>query len=157
MEITLRRYRADDINAVVSLFRDTIHTINSKHYSKAQVNAWAPDIINAEKWGAKLLEHYTIIAECNNTICGFGDIDATGYFDHLFVHKDFQGVGVATKIVGVIEAYALSCGFKAITVAVSITAKTYFLKQGYEIVTPQQVTYNGEVFTNFAMIKKLSS
>jgi putative acetyltransferase len=155
MYITLRMYRADDIDSVVALFRDTIHTINKKDYSEAQVNAWAPAIINSEKWGAKLLEHHTVIAECNTTICGFGDIDATGYFDHLFVHKDFQGLGIATKIVRAIEDHAALSGFKTITVAVSITAKTFFLQQGYEIVTPQQVTYNGEVFTNYAMKKEL--
>lgn len=155
MDIKLRKYRAEDIDNVVSLFRDTIHAINRKDYSEAQVNAWAPAIINSEKWGAKLLEHHTVIAECNSAICGFGDIDATGYFDHLFVHKDFQGLGIATKIAGAIEDYAVVSGFKTITVAVSITAKTFFLKQGYKIVTPQQVTYNGEVFTNFAMKKEL--
>ena len=26
--------------------------------------------------------------EKNNIIVGFGDIDDTGYFDHLFTHKD---------------------------------------------------------------------
>ena len=153
MEITIRRYRAQDLSAIVTLFKETIHAINSKDYTQDQINAWAPEHIDAEKWGVKLLQHHTLVAESGGIICGFGDIDNTGYFDHLFVHKDFQGCGIAKKIVAAIEAHARQQDFKIITVAVSITAKTFFLKQGYTIVNPQQVSYNGQLFTNFWMKK----
>lgn len=152
--ITLRNYKAEDITPVVNLFRDTIHTINAKDYTKDQLNAWAPEHIDAERWGVKLSQHYTLIAECNGIICGFGDIDDTGYFDHLFVHKDYQGQGVATKIAVAIEEYAQKKGFTIITVAASITAEPFFLKRNYTIVREQQVVYNGQTFTNYFMEKR---
>lgn len=153
MEVLLRHYTAADINSIIELFRGTVHTVNKKDYTEAQLNAWAPQNIPAEKWNEKLLSHYTIVAECNGQLCGFGDIDTTGYFDHLFVHKDYQGCGVATKIVTAIETHALEQDNKRITVNVSITAKPFFLKQGYSIVKEQSVVHNGETFTNYAMEK----
>lgn len=156
MEIILRNYRDGDAINIAALFRDTIHTVNTRDYTPEQINAWAPATINVDKWAVKLAEHYTVIAECNGEMCGFGDMDNTGYFDHLFVHKDHQGKGIASRIVKGIESYAVKKQFPVITVAVSITAKPFFLKQGYVIVKQQEVTYNGAVFTNFLMKKDMA-
>lgn len=155
-EIVLRKYRADDLPAVIALFRGTVHGINSKDYTPEQINAWAPVTIDGERWGVKLLEHYTVVAEIDNVLCGFGDIDDAGYFDHLFVHRDYKGRGIATEIVKAIEAYAIQSAIANITVAVSITAKSFFLKSGYSVVTQQEVEYNGQRFTNYAMIKNMN-
>ncbi len=152
--ITLRNYKTEDISPVVNLFRDTVHTINAKDYTEDQLNAWAPEHIDAELWSVKLSQHYTLIAECDGVICGFGDMDDTGYFDHLFVHKDYQGQGIATKIAAVIERYAQKKGFTIITVAASITAQPFFLKRGYTVVREQKVEYNGQTFTNYFMEKR---
>lgn len=155
MQIILRTYKPEDLAQIVTLFRDTIHTVNVKDYSADQINAWAPETIDAEKWGTKLLEHYTVVAEYNSVICGFGDLHNNGYLDHLFTHKDYQGRGVATKIVKAIEVQAKILHLKKIFVHVSITAKTFFIKQGYTLITPQEVHYNDQVFTNFVMEKNL--
>ncbi|MFL9845683.1 GNAT family N-acetyltransferase [Flavobacterium rhizosphaerae] len=155
MDVLIRRYNADDLPDLVQLFRDTVHAINAKDYTPEQLNAWAPATIDAERWGQKLLAHYTLVAKINGVLCGFADIDDTGYFDHLFVHKNYQGKGIAGKLVAAIEAHALQNSYKRITVAVSITAKTFFLQKGYTIISPQQVPYNGQVFTNYFMDKKI--
>ena len=139
---------------VINLFRDTVRAINIKDYTEAQTLAWAPDIISVDKWKEKLLDHYIVVAECNTVICGFGDIDATGYFDHLFVHKDYQRQGIAKQIVVAIEEYAKQKEIGLITVSASITAKPFFIKQGYQIVREQSVYYNGQMFTNFFMEKR---
>ncbi|OIQ22532.1 MAG: GNAT family N-acetyltransferase [Flavobacterium sp. MedPE-SWcel] len=156
MEITLRNYKPEDITSIVTLFRGTVHMVNAKDYSQDQINAWAPEDIDVEKWKGKLLRHHTVVAECNGVICGFGDIDDTGYFDHLFVHKDYQGCGIATQIVAAIESYAKQEKFKVITVAVSITAKPFFLSKGYIVVKEQEVEYKGQKFINFSMKKEMS-
>lgn len=156
-EIVVRKYRADDLLNLVELFRGTVHAVNSKDYTQEQIDAWAPANINAERWGVKLLQHYTVVAEIDNVMCGFADIDDTGYFDHLFVHKDYQGRGIATELVKAIEAFAVQSAVDAITVNVSITAKPFFLKRGYVVVTPQEVEYNGQRFTNYAMKKDIEA
>ncbi|WP_348679167.1 GNAT family N-acetyltransferase [Flavobacterium coralii] len=155
MEIKLKPFKAEDAPAIVALFRNTVRTVNVQHYNEAQIKAWAPDVIYEDKWAEKLLKSHTVVAWHNDTLCGFGDIDATGYLDHLFVHKDYQGCGVATLIEKEIEKHARNQGHSVITVAASITAKPFFLKKGYRAVREQQVTFNGQVFTNFFMEKVL--
>lgn len=155
MKITIRPYSPDDLIHIITLFRNTIHAVNSKDYTPEQLNAWAPQNIDAERWGARLLEHYTVVAECDTVICGFGDLHENGYLDHLFTHKDYQGMGVATKIVNAIETQAKITGVAKIVVHASVTAKSFFLQKDYSVVNPQEVHYNGEVFTNYVMQKNL--
>ncbi|MFP9114160.1 GNAT family N-acetyltransferase [Flavobacterium sp. RHBU_3] len=153
--VKLRPFVAEDIYDVVSLFRDTIHFVNAKDYTIEQLNAWAPAQIDGARWCAKLVEHFTVVAESGGVICGFGDLHDNGYFDHLFVHKDYQGIGVGSLIVREIERSAVAKGIPVLEVHVSITAKTFFLNKGYVIETEQQVEYNGQLFTNFRMKKQL--
>ncbi len=85
----------------------------------------------------------------NDIIIGFGDIDKTGYLDRLYVHKDYQGKGVATTICNKLEKEVQG---KIFTHA-SITAKTFFEKRGYKVVKEQQVERQGVILINYVMEK----
>ena len=61
----------------------------------------------------------------NEVIVGFGDIDKTGYLDHLFVHADYQGKGIATAVCNQLEQAVQG----DITTQASITAKPFFWKK----------------------------
>ena len=94
----LRKYKPTDCKVITELFYNTVHTINLIDYSKEQANVWAAGNVDLEKWNDSFSEHYTIIAEIDKTIVGFGDIDKYGYLDRLYIHKDYQRQGVATAI-----------------------------------------------------------
>ena len=67
--------------------------------------------VDLEKWNQSFLEHYTVIAEEENGITGFGDISDTGYLDRLYVHKAYQHQGIASAICDELEHYAgQQCG-----------------------------------------------
>lgn len=151
--MTLRKYRPSDCEEIIKLFYQTVHTINSADYSPEQLNVWATGNENPDVWNKSLSEHYTVVAEENNTICGFGDIDSTGYLDRLYIHKDFQRQNIASQICDVLEKSVVS---DRITVHASITAKPFFLKRGYITVKEQQVIRNGISLTNFVMEKTIS-
>ena len=43
----LRRYRPEDCPSMAALFFDTVHTVNARDYTPAQLDAWAdgtPDL-----------------------------------------------------------------------------------------------------------------
>ncbi len=65
------------------------------------------------------------MAEESDVIIGFGDLDATGYLDRLYVHKDYQGIGVATTIASELENYAQENHISIVTTNASITAKPF--------------------------------
>jgi putative acetyltransferase len=102
-----------------------------------------------------LLENISYVAEYNNLIVGFGDLTVQGYLDRLFVHKNFQGQGIAAAIMERLESRGKALKIKEITTASSITAKPFFEKVGFAVVKEQHVEVRGEMLTNFVMKKFL--
>ena len=153
----IRLYRKEDCREIIQLFYDTVHFVNARDYTESQLAAWAPpvDQINFVVWDKSLSEHYTVVAEDNNMIVGFGDMDSTGYLDRLFIHKDFQKQGIASKICNELEQYAKDKGYSFVGTEASITAKPFFVKYGYQVIEEQQVERNGQFLMNYLMLKNL--
>lgn len=84
-----------------------------------------------------------------NKIVGFGDMDKTGYLDRLYVHKDYQRKGIASKICDELEKPF----HPSYTTHASITAKPFFEQRGYTVVKEQQVERGGILLKNFVMRK----
>lgn len=151
----IRRYKTEDCPEIIQLFYDTVHTVNVKDYNPDQLDAWASKDDDISKWDKSLSANYTIVLESDSIIIGFGDLDSTGYFDHLFVHKGFQSQGIATLIVNEIERYARKNNILIITTEASITAKPFFIKRGYRVIQQQTVERKGQMLINFLMRKQL--
>ena len=146
----IREYQSSDCEELTKLFYNTVHTVNAKDYTEEQLDAWATGQVDLEKWNLSLQEHYSIVAVENGIIVGFGDIDKTGYLDHLFVHADYQRKGIATAICDQLEQFIK----KNITTHASITARPFFEKRGYNVKKEQQAERMGVFLTNYVMIKE---
>lgn len=153
----IRKYRSQDTPEIVQLFYDTVHTINKKDYTSEQLEVWAPKISqeNIEHWKTSLTQNRTYVAEINGKIVGFGDISPTGYLARLYVHKDFQGQGIASALVQILEKEAKTLGVSEITTHASITAKPFFERRGYRVIQEQQVTRSGVTLINYSMSKRV--
>lgn len=154
----LRKYKSDDCLKLLKLFYDTVRTVNKKDYNDKQLSVWAPDNYIEEKydiWQKSLSENFTIIAEKNGDIVGFGDIEKNGYLNRLFVHKDYQHRGVASSIVKELEKYAEKICICTIITEASITAKPFFVRMGYTLIKEQQVEKKEILLTNYVMEKKI--
>ena len=144
----IREYQSSDCKELAKLFYNTVHTVNAKDYTEEQLDAWATGQVDLNKWAQSLREHYSIVAVENEMLVGFGDIDESGYLDHLFVHADYQGKGIGTMICNRLEQ---AVSGNIITHA-SITARPFFEKRGYRVVKEQQVERQGVFLTNFEMV-----
>ena len=179
----LRKYHPSDCAALAALFYETIHTVNARDYPQEQLDAWADGHVDLDAWNESFLAHNTYVAvqECvdaddidsrasdstdtapgktggspaNALIIGFGDMDDTGYLDHLFVRWDCQGRGVATALCDALEEHCRDLGLAAVTVHASKTALPFFLHRGYRVEREQQVPVRGQVLANYAMHKEL--
>lgn len=149
----LRTYQPKDCAALAELFFQTVHTVNSKDYTKAQLNAWATGNIDLLAWNESFLKHNTILAETGETIAGFGDMDDSGCIDRLFVHRDYQNKGIATAIAEELERQAVLHGIYIFTTYASITAKPFFELRGYRVVRENTVVRGNITLTNFTMKK----
>lgn len=150
-KIVIRKYRPEDCAEMAELFYNTVHTINAKDYSKEQLDVWASGKIDLKEWDRSFQEHYSVVVTENGTIIGFGDIDDTGYLDRLYVHKNYQRVGIGTTICNELECSVYA---ESITTHASITSKAFFENRGYQVVKKQQVERQGIYLTNFVMMKK---
>lgn len=150
----IRAAKEEDIPQVIRLFTETILSVNLKDYSSEQTAAWAARGQAYHKWLERMSDHYFIAAFENDTLVGFSTLRPDGYLNHLFVHKDFQGRGVATLLVNEIERQATSLGIKSINTDASITAKPFFENKDF-VVIQQQTVDMGVKLTNYRMNKHL--
>lgn len=148
--IHIRKYNDNDFAAVSELFFDTVHTVNAADYTAEQLFAWAPDARALQTRRADLLLQKTLIAETDGNISGFGSIDKLGYLDLLFVRKNFLRRGVATALCAELEK-----DFAVIHTHASVTAKPFFEKRGYVVISEQEVERRGIQLINYAMLKQI--
>ena len=151
-DITLRPYRPGDAAVLARIFYETIHAVNIRDYTQAQVDAWATGTVDEGRWEREMLERCTVIAQCAGQITGFGDMTQEGYLDRLFIHKDFQGCGIATAICDALEGQVAAPCF---TTHASITARPFFESRGYRVVKAQTIERRGVKLNNFIMEKEM--
>lgn len=145
----LRRYHPSDCKEVTELFYNTVHIINARDYTNEQLDAWATERVDLEKWNESLQKNCSLVAIDNGIIVGFGDIDKDGYLNRLFVHAEHQSKGIATAICNQLEKVARG----NVTTCSSITAKPFFEKRGYKVIKKQTVERQGIILINFYMKK----
>ena len=154
--ITIRVALNTDIEEIQSLYRNTVLVINRRDYSQAEVEDWASCGDDLSKIEDMIKTHYFIVAvNRQSEIVGFSSITPQGYLHSMFVHKDFQGKGIATMLLEEIERYAITAGIVRITSEVSLTARPFFEKKGYVVEGEQKRKANQLSLTNFRMAREV--
>lgn len=152
----LRQALKEDLPAITALFRDTVRHVNSRDYSPEQIAAWSSAADNSDCWEDKLVTQYFVVAtDQQGNIQGFGSITPQGYFDTIYVGKDNQRQGIAKAIIESLMHYARTQNVGIVTSEVSITARPFFERFGFEWVHTQQKPFAGSVFTNYMMRRTL--
>ncbi|AWB43123.1 GNAT family N-acetyltransferase [Paenibacillus sp. CAA11] len=154
----IRKFQGTDIDQIITLFYETVHTVNRQDYSPEQLEAWASrseEQQRHENWLQSLSTNISYVAQEDRQIVGFADINRQGYLDRLFVHKDYQGQGIASALVDVLESEARKLNMTEIDTDASMTAKPFFEHKGYRVVQSQTVQRRGVELQNFRMRKSL--
>lgn len=148
----IRQYNPSDCESITRLFYNTVHTANAVDYTEEQLAVWATGKEDVVAWNKRFLASYTLVAEANGQIVGFGNIDGSGYLDMLYVDCKYQRSGVATALCNRLEN---RCAADCIKVHASVTAKGFFEKRGYTVVKEQYVQRSGVLLKNFVMKKQI--
>ena len=154
----IRTLDEKDIPQMKDLFRTTVLNVNARDYTEEEVKDWASCGDSETRWRELLAGNQYVGAfnECN-VLVGFSSMNKDGYLNSMFVHKDFQHRGIATQLLSEVEQIAGQYGVRYITCEVSLTARTFFEKKGYEIVKIQNYKANRLELTNFVMRKVLNN
>ena len=153
----IRRATINDVDAVRTLFYETITEINAKDYSPEQIVVWAGGYNNTENWKNKIIEQNFFVAENKNEILGFGSITTKGCLDLLYVHKNHQREGIASALLKRIGLLAANLEISEILADVSITAKPFFLKKGFKVREEYIKQHKGVDFKNTIMYKEIKN
>ena len=157
MTIKIRKYNTKDLYDIAHIYFDTIHIINARDYTTEQINAWVPYRNNYEKWSEKLDKTQPLIATINDKVVGFAEFEKNGHIDCFYVHYEFQRRGIGSALINEIKNIAINLPINKIYAEVSITAKDFFIKMGFNIVKEQTVIIGKVELRNFVMESKLTS
>lgn len=142
-----------DLPQIEKLFKESILKTCVKDYTPQQRKAWSSKPNN---WGGEKLEgQYFLVAKSDGKILGFASLKGNDLLDFMYVHKDFQRMGVAKKLYGEIEKMAVSQNAKTLKSEVSITARPFFEKMGFKVITRQTKVLEAVKIDNFKMKKTL--
>lgn len=157
MKIRLRKFATSDTAVLLALFYDTVHEINRKDYSEEQCDAWAPSRSEGlGMWRERLASSKTVVAFARKQIVGFGNLERDrSRIGMLYVHKDFQGKGVASVLLKKLEKRLRKRDVKVASVEASIMARPFFEKRGYKVIHENRKMLNGQEFIITIMNKDL--
>ena len=151
----IRKALPEDVDVVSRLFRKTIKTVNAPNYDPIQLKAWSAKYEDQGWWMERIRSDYFVVAEDQNRIMGFCSVNPKGSLDLLYVHKDFQGNGVGSALLAEIDKYFSNLNVREIISEVSITAKPFFEKMGFNHTHRQVRNLDGVEIRNIVMRKKI--
>jgi putative acetyltransferase len=151
----IREFRKEDIRAVMMLHHGTVNTINSAHYSEKQRTAWSMKTRDPERSSEGLLSRLSYVAEEDGTILGFASGNRKGEVTSVYTSVDSQGKGAGSKLLARLEAEMKKEGVVESYLDSTITAHTFYQKQGYKDSHEHMKDLAGEKFQIYHMKKKL--
>lgn len=151
--INLRRYVTEDLDAVIEVFQRAIREVACRDYDPMQIAAWSQ--VDRDAWEPWRLTRPTWVAVDGLKVVGFSDLEADGHLDMMFVHPDYQDMGVASRLLRQVETAAAEQGLTRIFTEASHTARPFFARRGFVLDAEQVVGKRDARMTNFRMHKML--
>jgi putative acetyltransferase len=155
--IDLHHFQPGDEAALHAVFHASVHGLTSRHYSRAQCEAWSPLQHDPAQWAERMQANRPFIARGAGSaaVAGFADLQADGYIDQFFVAPAFAGQGVARALMAHLHAQAAQRGLARMWAHVSLTAEAFFAAQGFVVQERREVERAGVVLRNALMQKIL--
>lgn len=131
MEIVIRPATAADAEAVHKIVLQALRETNARDYPSSVIERLIltlPDKVasNLETWCA-------FVAIVNGRVVGTGSLNGQTVTS-VYVHPDYQGRGIATKLMDEVENAANAQSQRTLSVQSSVTAKTFYAKRDFKIV-----------------------
>ncbi len=147
----IRRYQEGDQVAIARIYGEAIRRIASKDYNPTQLDAWAGTKPDMAKWKGRCERKKPFVKTIGGEVVGFIELDDDGHIDCTFVDPDFSGKGIMSGIMDAVKIEAVHQGSARLFAEVSITARPFFERQGFEFVRDHEAVIDGIALKNFIM------
>jgi GNAT superfamily N-acetyltransferase len=130
MEIVIRLAAAADAEAVHNIVLQALRETNARDYPPSVIDRLVtlPD---------KVASHLTIwcafVALVDGQVVGTGSLNGQTV-SAVYVHPDYQGRGIGTKLMDAVENAATAQSQGALSVQSSVTAKPFYTRRGFRVV-----------------------
>jgi putative acetyltransferase len=153
--LVIRQGQHNDITEMQKLFVDTVTTICKADYASDQISAWISGVDNKQRWEDILTKQFVLLAQLADKIVGYATLDNGNYIDLFYVHKDHQRQGIAQRLLDEITNEAKRLKQTTLTSDVSKTARPFFEKNDFKVLTEQNVKIKNVNLTNYKMTKTI--
>lgn len=154
--LMVRPYQPGDLEELAQLFHRAVRDGAAGHYSDDQRAAWSPAPPAGDAWRRRVAEADTVVAEHAGTILGFMTLDlARGYLDFAYVAPEAMGQGVSDALYAVLESRARGSGLDRLATDASELARSFFARNGWQMVVRQEIERAGITLQNYRMVKQL--
>jgi putative acetyltransferase len=152
-----RPYEPRDLARVIETYTASVRSLASQFYPPERLAAWAPIAQDEARWRDRLGALHTIVVEADGLIAGFASYTDDGYLDFLFTHPNFARRGIATRLYHRVESALVAAGASMVTAHVSLAARAFFDRHGFQVDAEESVECRGTYLRRFAMHKALIS
>jgi GNAT superfamily N-acetyltransferase len=152
----IRQYEPGDVHSLIEIYQRAIHVLGAPFYNKAQLDAWAPAVMDPAKWHARVSSKQTFIADCDGQAAAFIVWDWTGHIDFMFTHPVFARRGLARALCAAAEAAVRQHGAPRLIAEVSLAARPFFESCGFVAEHEREADCRGQRLRQFIMSKTLA-
>ena len=148
----LRRAGIEDVAALQAVFQASIEGLCQRDYSAAQRAVWAACGVPREPWEERVRDGYFLLAVSAAGDCmGFASLEGAAHLHSLYVHPTFARRGVGRVLVEAHIAEARARGARRLHTEASLTARPFFERLRFRMLSQQIVPLGGEELVNFCM------
>jgi len=151
----IRNFIPGEEETLRDVFASSVRDLAGNFYTPEQINAWAPIAYDRQEWASKLARLRPFVAVSDGQVAGYADLQGSGYIDHFFVSGKFPGRGIGSALMSHVCGVAVSRGLSELSADVSLSAESFFFKNGFVVVERQTVVVRGVQLANARMRKEL--
>lgn len=157
MAYTIRPFATGDAAALARVAQASIRQTGAVAYTPEQVAAWAARHRGPEMLAERAVRALGMLvaADADDQPVGYALLEADGHLDHLYMHPDHGGKGLALRLLAESEQIARTSGCTRLYTEASELARPVFEKSGYEVIERRDLEIDGVAIHNYAMEKPI--
>jgi GNAT superfamily N-acetyltransferase len=155
-ELHFRLAESGDAVSVLAIKRAAIRNLAGVTYTDGQIDAWAPneDALGVFEAAIDHEQFTVLLAVAADGVAGYGVLNGPDErIDAVFIHPEHARAGIATSLVGQLEARARMRGIEKLTVVASLNATDFYASLGYWCFETLTRSIDG-VDVEFAVMRK---